>query len=81
MRDIRAAGPADFEPLLQLADEIDFVLVGCGAEIAALPKSVREAFDARGLAVDIMQTGAACRTYNVVLAERRRMAAALIAVD
>lgn len=66
-------------PLLALAGSVDFVLVGTGEKMAA-PKELKAAFPAAGLSLDLMPTGAACRTYNVLLAEGRRLAAGLIAV-
>ena len=81
VQSIKEAKPEDFSAVFEVASDVDFVLIGCGAEISALPKDIRAAFEARKLPVDIMQTGAACRTYNVVMAEGRRLAAALIATD
>ena len=63
------------------ADDIDIVLVGCGAGFRPPPEGLAEALKARGLALEWMDTGAACRTFNVLMAEDRRCAAALIAVD
>lgn len=57
---------------------IEVLLIGCGARLQRLPKPLREALKAAGVGVDTMDTGAACRTYNVLLAEGRRVAAALI---
>ena len=51
-----------------------------GPELRPIPKQIKEALRARGIASDPMSTGAAVRTYNVLLAEERRVAAALIAV-
>lgn len=59
---------------------VELVLFGLGADIAALPKPVRDALSARGLRVDMMATGAAARTFNVLADENRRVAAVLIAV-
>jgi uncharacterized protein len=56
------------------------LLIGCGARMAFVPRALRDALKAGGIACDGMDTGAACRTYNVLLAEDRRVAAALIAV-
>lgn len=57
--------------------EIDILLVGCGAEGVFLPE-LRKKLKEKGIAADFMDTGAACRTYNVLMAEGRRVAAALI---
>ena len=63
------------------AEAIDIVLVGCGPGFRPPPKGLAEALKARGMALEWMDTGAACRTFNVLMAEDRRCAAALIAVD
>ena len=67
-------------PLLDAGAGTEILLIGCGPSIAFIPRALREALRASGFAVDGMDTGAACRTYNVLLAEDRRVAAALIAV-
>ena len=69
-----------FAPLVAQAGGVDVVLIGQGAEITALAAPLREALEQAGLGVDIMSTASACRTYNVLLAEDRRVAAVLIAV-
>src|SRR5262245_28255127 len=61
--------------------EIDLLLLGTGSEHAVPPSEVLEAIAEAGIGLEIMATGAACRTYNILLAEGRRVAAALIAVD
>ena len=57
---------------------IEILLIGSGAAFAVAPAELRHALGARGIAVESMDTGAACRTYNVLMAEDRRVAAALI---
>lgn len=74
------AGLRDFAPFLAAADRIDVLLVGTGADIAALPTDQRRALEAAGIGVEVMATPSACRTYNVLLAEGRRVAAALLPV-
>jgi uncharacterized protein len=69
--------PEDFEEVLAARADIDVLLIGLGADIAVLPRPVAEALDAVSLGFDVMATPAACRTYNVLLAENRRVAAAL----
>lgn len=68
----------DFKPLLDKSSEIDVVLLGAGANMRFLPPALRAALKEGGLSVDIMDTGAACRTYNVLMAEGRRVVAALL---
>lgn len=62
------------------AGAVELVLLGMGADIAAPPAPLREALRAAGLRVELMATGAAARTFNVMADEGRRVAAALIAV-
>ncbi len=70
-----------FAPVLAEAAEIRILLVGTGREVCFLAPEIRTALREAGIGVDVMQTGAAARTYNVLLAENRPVAAALIAVD
>lgn len=67
--------------VLDEAGSIDFLLIGAGHDIAFVPAALRERFRAAGIAMEGMATGAAARTYNVLVGEDRRVAAALIAVD
>lgn len=59
---------------------VDLLLLGLGRGVAPVPPGLREAFKRRGIVIEAMSTGAACRTYNVLLAEDRRVAAALLPV-
>ena len=70
----------DPAPLVALADEADFVLMGTGAEIAHAPPDLRAAVEGAGLGLDVMSSPAACRTYNVLIGEGRRLAAAVLPV-
>ena len=62
------------------AEKLDVVLIGTGRDLWALPPDLRALFRAGALSVDSMATGAAVRTYNILLAENRRVGAGLIAV-
>jgi uncharacterized protein len=62
------------------ANAIDTLIIGTGTEVWVPPKSLRDALRAVRVVLDPMQTGPAIRTYNIMLGERRRVAAALIAV-
>lgn len=73
-------GVGDSAAPLALAGRVDVLFVGMGDEIAALPGPFRAALEAAGIGVEVMATPAACRTYNVLLAEGRRIAAALLPV-
>lgn len=69
------------KPVLDEAEAIDFLLIGTGADIAFIPQAWRDLLKERGITVEGMATGPAARTYNVLVGEDRRVAAALIAVD
>jgi len=79
----RGAVPAldEIRRILDEAEEIEILLVGTGAQLHFLPEDVLAALRARNIAVDSMSTGAAVRTFNVLLNEERAVAAALFAVD
>jgi uncharacterized protein len=68
-------------PAIEAAAHVDVLLVGCGASAAGIDRGLAARLRERhGVAVDFMDTGAACRTFNVLLLDGRRVAAALIAV-
>jgi len=71
----------DFERVLAEAKGIDILLVGTGTELRPLKAELRAAFRQAGISADPMSTGTAVRTFNVLLAEDRQVAAALLAVD
>lgn len=73
-------GYEDAATLMALADEIDVIFVGTGADIAHIPATLRTALEEAGLGVETMNSPAACRTYNVLLSEGRRVAVALMPV-
>lgn len=62
------------------ANSIDTLIVGTGTDVWMPPRGLREELRAARIVLDAMQTGPAIRTYNIMLGERRRVAAALIAV-
>lgn len=70
---------SDFAPILERKDEIEILLIGSGDSFMPLPPAIKSFCKDAGIAVDMMDTGAACRTYNILLAEERPIAAALIA--
>lgn len=73
--------PADFAPVLAAPrGEVEFVLLGTGASVAPAPRPVREAMAAAGLGLEVMSTAEACRLYNVLARDGRRIAAALLPV-
>ena len=68
-------------PLLALPrGQVELLLVGTGTDLAPLPETLRTRLREAGIRSDPMATGAAARTYNVLLSEGRRVAAALVAV-
>ncbi len=74
------SGYDDPAPLLALAGEIDVLFVGTGAETAHIPAAFRKTLEDAGIGVEAMASPPACRTYNVLLSEGRRIAAALLPV-
>jgi uncharacterized protein len=62
------------------ANVIDTLIIGTGTEVWLPPQALREALRKVGVVLDAMQTGPAIRTYNIMIGERRRVAAGLIAV-
>jgi len=73
-------GFADAAALVAVAAALDVIFVGTGAEIAPIPASLRAALEEAGVGVEIMASPTACRTYNILLSEGRRVGAALIPV-
>lgn len=73
-------GLDDLDTLLAAADAIDVLFVGTGAEIAHLPADFRRALEEAGIGVETMASPPACRTYNVLLSEGRRVGLAVLPV-
>lgn len=71
----------DFAQIAEKAEHIDVFLLGTGNRGEFFPPDLRRALKAKGLPVETMDTGAACRTYNVLMAEGRRVIAALMPVS
>lgn len=69
-----------FSPLVDKAGQLDVVLLGTGKQMQLFSPVLKNALKAKGLQVEAMDSGAACRTYNVLMAEGRRVAAALLPV-
>ena len=64
-----------------VTDAPGILIVGCGSGFKAPPPDLRSSLKAQGIILEWMDTGAACRTFNVLLTEEREAVAALIAVD
>ena len=73
-------GTSDTRSILSAVGSVDLLLVGTGGEIRPLPDSFCDALAESSIAVEAMPTPAACRTYNVLLGEGRRVAVALMPV-
>ncbi len=73
-------GYDDAAPLMALVGRVDVLVVGTGKEIAHLPPALRREIEAAGMGVEVMNSPAACRTYNVLVAEGRRIALAVFPV-
>ncbi len=65
-------------PLLTLTPRIEVLIIGTGNNMQRLPEPLRLALRSKGLSVDAMDTGAACRTYTILQSEGRRVGAALL---
>lgn len=75
--DISVAGLA---PLMSENTGVEVLLIGCGSRMGMPDTEIRDALKVYSIVPEWMDTGAACRTFNVLLAEDRAVAAALIAV-
>jgi len=78
---ITQVNPATLDDVLALGGEISLLLLGAGPHLLRPSADVRAALEQAGIWLEAMDTGAAARTYNVLLAEGRPVAAALIAVE
>lgn len=78
--DPAALTPGDFAVFLNRADKPDVVVLGVGGALKHPPAEVRKAFREAGVGLEVLDTATACRTYNLLAGEARRVCAALIAV-
>ena len=76
----KAIDRAALRPVVAEGRAVELLLIGTGLDIAPFPDSLRRWLREAGIGLDVMQTGAAARTYNILMAENRKVAAALIAV-
>jgi uncharacterized protein len=74
------SGYAATDAILAAADQIDILILGTGDDIAHPPPAFRATLEGAGIGVEPMASAAACRTYNVLLSEGRRVGAALLPV-
>lgn len=70
----------DFSVVIEERENLDVILCGVGGRMSTMPLALRETLKNAGISVDFMDTGAACRTYNVLMAEGRRVAAVIFPV-
>ena len=80
LEDVGDIAASDFQPLEEGAEKIEILLLGCGERAGVLNPDYRADLKKAGISAEVMGTGAACRTFNLLQAEGRRVAALLIAV-
>jgi uncharacterized protein len=68
---------ASLQPVVERGG-VEILLLGCGRAMRPVPAALRRALKEAGIGIDAMDTGAACRTYDVLMGEDRRVAAALL---
>lgn len=73
-------GYEDTETILAVKSEIDFILLGTGDSMTPVPAAFRAALQEAGIGIEPMASPSACRTYNVLVSEGRRVAAVLVPV-
>lgn len=76
-----ALSPADFASLRGVDPALDLVLLGSGAALRRPARTLYDALSAQGMALEVMDSRAAARTYNLLAGEGRRVAAALYPLD
>lgn len=79
--DLAKLSLADFSAVLEPDADVAIVLLGCGLRAAIVPDDLRADLRAAGVSVEAMDTGAACRTFNLLQIEGRRVAAMLVAIS
>lgn len=75
-----ALAPPDFTAVIENSEDVDVWLLGTGAKMEFVALALKQALKAQGILIEPMDTGAACRTYNVLMAEGRRVMAVLLPV-
>ena len=73
-------GYEDTAGLVAAAGTLDVLFIGTGGEIAHIPQAFRAVLEEAGIGVEVMASPAACRTYNILLSEGRRVGLALMPV-
>ena len=80
VKNVAELTPEGLQAVFHRAESLDFFLIGTGRDPWALPENIWKRFRELSLSVETMATGAAVRTYNILLAESRRVGAGLIVV-
>lgn len=75
--DITGLTLATLDGIARAEPGLEVLLIGCGPKMLLLPGELRRAFAGLPYSVDVMETGAACRTFNILVAESRKVGAAL----
>ena len=79
--DLKGVTPESLAPVFAIGlAAVEFVLIGTGATLMPAPRAIRDAVQKAGLGLEVMNTPEACRLYNLMAEDGRRVAAALIAV-
>lgn len=78
--DVASLSVGDFSSVLEAEPKVEILLLGTGPTMRMIPKDLRLGLRERGVVVELMDSRAVCRTYNVLLAEGRRVAAAMLPV-
>jgi uncharacterized protein len=78
---IEVIDPSIIDLIIEHKAQIELLLIGCGTNHRHTPPFLKQLLYPYGIACDTMTTGAACRTFNVLLSEERKVAALLIAID
>ena len=77
---INWAGLEDLSPIIENKDDYDVIFIGMGKEISPLPKVIINKLEEAGVPYELMNSPSACRTYNVLLSEDRRVGLAVLPV-
>ena len=81
VEDLDLATTESLAPAIACKDRFDILVIGAGASFARLPREIAEALEEEEIPFDVMDSRAAARTYNLLMDEGRRVAAAIIAVE
>lgn len=76
-KDVNELCAEDFKAVIQQKEQVELLLIGLGKSHRPPSPSLRQAMQSHGIQIDIMTADAACRTYNVLLAEGRKLAVAV----